>query len=171
MRIGETSKLLWTDIDYERRSIRVTPEKGSNPRILPMSTKLEAMLKTLQSTATSDHVFPRSVRNQRRVFTRQRKRIAWKLHNPRIKKITFHTFRHFKATMEYQKTKDILHVMRLLGHRSIQNTLIYTHLIDFKDDEYVSKVATSPDEACQLIDAGFSYVCQIDDAYIFRKRK
>ena len=26
--------------------------------------------------------------------------------------------------MEYHKTKDILHVMRMLGHRNIQNTLI-----------------------------------------------
>gem|GEM_PF-6169473 len=38
-----------------------------------------------------------------------------KLHNPRREKITFHTFRHFKATIECPKIKDILHVMRLLA--------------------------------------------------------
>jgi len=36
--------------------------------------------------------------------------------------IHFHTFRHWKATMEYYKTKAILHVMKVLGHKNINNT-------------------------------------------------
>jgi len=61
--------------------------------------------------------------------------------------------------------------MKLLGHRSISNTLIYTHLVDFKDDDYISKVATTAKEACQLVEAGFEYICKIDGSHIFRKRK
>jgi len=38
--------------------------------------------------------------------------------------------------MEYHKTKDILHVMQMLGHKNIMNTLKYTQLIDFKGDDY-----------------------------------
>jgi integrase len=171
VRIGEACQLQWIDIDLANRTIRVTPEKGSNPRMFQVSNKLTAMLMELQKTAKSEMVFPRNVRNQRRIFQRQRKKVAEKLENPGIDKITFHTFRHFKATMEYHKTKDILHVMEILGHRSINNTLIYTQLVDFKDDEYVSKVATTVKEACQLVEAGFEYVCQIDGAQIFRKRK
>ena len=38
--------------------------------------------------------------------------------------------------MEYHKTKDILYVMRLLSHKNINNTLVYTQLIDFQDNEY-----------------------------------
>jgi len=103
---------------------------------------------------------------------KQRRKIANKLKNPRILRITFHTFRRWKATMEYAKTKDILHVMRLLGHRNINNTLIYTQLVNFKDDEYVSKVATNAEEACQLVEAGFEYVCTTpENLMIFRKRK
>lgn len=171
VRIGEASQLKWIDVDLENGTLRVTPEKGSNPRMFQISNKLRAMLTELQRTATSEKVLPRSVRNQRRIFQRQRKKVAAKLHNPRIEKITFHTFRHFKATMEYHKTKDILHVMRILGHRSITNTLIYTHLVDFKDDEYVSKVANTAKEACQLVEAGFEYVCKVDSNHVFRKRK
>jgi len=63
---------------------------------------------------------------------RLRNRVAEKLKNPRIRRIHFHTFRHWKATTEYHKTRDILHVMKLLGHRNIQTTLIYTQLIDLK---------------------------------------
>jgi integrase len=77
----------------------------------------------------------------RTCFTRQRRRAAIKLGNPRLLQITFHTFRHWKATVEYHKTKDILHVMRLLGHKNIKNTLVYTQLIEFKNDEFVCKVA------------------------------
>jgi len=171
IRIGEACQLKWADIELENGTIRVTPEKGSDPRMFQISNKLKAMLIELQGTAVSDKVFTRCIRNQRRIFQRHRRKVAAKLHNPRIEKITFHTFRHFKATMEYHKTKDILHVMKLLGHRSISNTLIYTHLVDFKDDEYISKVATTAKEACQLVEAGFEYVCKIDDSHIFRKRK
>jgi hypothetical protein len=62
--------------------------------------------------------------------------------------------------------------MRLLGHKNINNTLIYTQLVDFKTDEYVTKVAANTDEACQLIEAGFEYVCTTpENLMIFKKRK
>ena len=52
-----------------------------------------------------------------------------------------------KATIEYQKTKDILHVQQLLGHRKIENTLKYTQFVHFNDDEeYVSKVAKNAEQ-------------------------
>jgi len=48
--------------------------------------------------------------------------ITHKLQNPRILKITFHTLRHWKDTMEYNRTKDILYVKQVLGHKRIENT-------------------------------------------------
>ena len=33
-------------------------------------------------------------------------------------------FRHWKATMEYAKTKDILYLMKMLGHKDIKTTLM-----------------------------------------------
>jgi hypothetical protein len=50
---------------------------------------------------------------------RPKKHITEKLQNPRLLQITFRTLRHWKATMEYHKTKDILNVINLLGHKSI----------------------------------------------------
>lgn len=74
--------------------------------------------------------------------------------------------------MEYAKTKDILHVMWVLGHKRIENTLIYTQLVEFRGDEYISKVARNAEEACAFIEAGFEYVCTTpDNIMIFRKRK
>ena len=78
---------------------------------------------------------------------------------------------HWKATMEYHKTKDILHVMQMLGHRNIKNTLKYTQLVNFQDDDYTCKVAKNPAEIKELIEAGFEYVTEQTGLKFFRKRK
>ena len=105
-------------------------------------------------------------------FNAQRKRSAEKLGNPRLLKIHFHTLRHWKATMEYHRTKDILYVMKLLGHKNIANTLIYTQLIEFEgDDKYYSAVAQNLEEAQKLIEIGFEYVCDHENMMLFGKRK
>lgn len=63
-------------------------------------------------------------------------------------------------------------MMNILGHKRIQNTLVYTQLVDFKNDGYVSKVAKNAEEACELIEAGFEYVCTTpENLMIFRRRK
>ena len=171
MRIGEAWRLKWVDVDFANNAVRVTPEKGSEPRIFRVSEKLMSMLRSLQKDSVDERVFPKSLKSQERLFYKARKRVSEKLKNPRIRQISFHTFRHWKATMEYSKTKDILHVMRLLGHKDIKNTLIYTQLISFGGDEYVAKVAHTEEEACKLVEAGFDYVCDFNGSKIFRKRK
>jgi len=172
MRAGEALRLTWADIDFVNRTVRVTPEKGSEPRIFKISNMLLEMLMKLKAKSNKDRVFCKDLHTVHKMFWRQRKRVAEKLGNPRIFQIHFHTFRHWKATMEYAKTKDILHVMKILGHKMIQNTLIYTQLVDLKTDEYISKVARNAGEACSLIEAGFEYVCTTPDSLmIFRKRK
>jgi len=60
----------------------------------------------------------------------------------------------------------------LLGHKSIKNTLIYTQLIEFDDnDQFVCKVTKTVNEASDLTESGFEFVCAMDDAKLFRKRK
>ena len=105
------------------------------------------------------------------MFQRGRKSLSLRLGNPKLQLISFRTLRHFKGTMEYHKTKDILHVMRILGHRNIQNTLVYTHLVSFESDEYVCKVAKNVEEAKGLIEGGFEYICEAEGYKLFRKRK
>jgi hypothetical protein len=72
--------------------------------------------------------------------------------------------------MEYHCTKDILYVMKLLGHKRIESTMFYTQLIDFSDHEYSCKVADSVEEAKALVEAGFEYVTSFEDHRLFRKR-
>ena len=74
-------------------------------------------------------------------------------------------------TKEISETKDILHVMKMLGHRNIQNTLLYTQLISFENDDYHAATAKTVQDAQKLIEAGFEYVCEFSDVKIFRRRK
>ena len=171
MRCGEAWQLEWINIDTENHTITVNnPEKHGNPRMIKVSGKLISMLKSLPKK--HERVFGEATLGTRRnVFNKQRRRIADKLKNPRIMKITFHTLRHWKATMEYHKTKDILHVKQLLGHRSINSTMLYTQLISFERDDFTCRVAKHEKEISELIEAGFEYVCDLNEAKFFRKPK
>jgi integrase len=178
MRCGEAWNSKWTDIDYEKNTIAVNaPEKHSKPRILKITNRLIAMLNQLPKN--SIYIFHRAEKDPitslvyaRTNFEGQRKQLAIKLQNPRLQQIHFHTLRHFYATKEYSRTKDILHVMRQLGHHNIMHTLRYTQLINFESDEYLCKVARNIKEAKELIEAGFDYVTKFNDNNaLFRKRK
>jgi hypothetical protein len=73
--------------------------------------------------------------------------------------------------MEYHKTKDILRVKQLLGHRNIQNMLIYIQLVNLESDEYHSATAKTIEEAKQLIESGFEFVTDMEGIKLFMKRK
>jgi integrase len=174
MRTGEAMKLKWTDIDFERRNVRIKPSKGGFPRILPISPRLVEMLKNLPKK--SEKVFPNRQDSMRSNFCHQRKIMARKLGNPRLVKIHFHTLRHWRATIEYHKTKDPVHVKEFLGHKSIVNTMIYIHIEyalfqDGQPEEFHVRVAKTPEEIKELLEAGFDYVLQKDNLAYFRKRK
>jgi len=117
MRSGEAKRLLWTDIDFERRTIVLNePEKNSLPRIWNPSPKLLSMLNVLPRKSLK--VFGDGpINSMKTTFIKARRRLAIKLQNPRLFQIHFHTLRHWKATMEYHRTKDLLHVMAFLGHK------------------------------------------------------
>jgi integrase len=171
-RAGEIYRLQWTEIDFEGRTISLIAEKNSNPRIFRISNKLYDMLRVYPKLKENIFCCYLSLNNLRRTFERQRKRLSVKLANPRLQKITIHTLRHWKGSTEYHKTKDILHVMQVLGHKNIKNTLLYTQLLTMeKDDSFVCKTAKEPKEIQELIELGFEYVCDLDCTKFFKKRK
>lgn len=174
MRCGEAAKVRWIDLDFEHKTVRVTPEKGSNPRILPISDKLIGMLSSMPKKA--ERVFPVTRCCISSNFYLQRKTIARKLGNPRLLKISFHTFRHWKGTMEYHKTKDIYHVKQLLGHRCMDSTMLYINIEqatfhNAPPEEFHVKAAETSEGIKDLLEAGFEFVLQKDGLAYFRKRK
>ena len=169
-RVGEALRFRWQDFDFEKSSVTINdPEKGSLPRVLPISPTLVAILNSL--SRKNNRIFGVSMNTVQSNFRRQRNRLAIKLKNPRLKQITFHTFRHFFATMLYAKTLSMRKVQQALGHKNINNTQIYTHLIDFKADEYEVQIAETIEEAKKLGEVGFEHYDTIENRHLYRKRK
>jgi len=175
MRSDEAKRLEWTNIDFEKNLVTLNePEKGSNPRMWKDSATLTAMLNMLPRESVK--IFGDGpINSMKSTFLKARKRLAFKFQNPRILKISFHTFRHWKATMLYHKTKDPYYVKQFLGHRCLSNTEIYINiertLFEEQNDEFTVKVAEKPDEIKGLLEVGFEYVCQKEGLVYLRKRK
>jgi integrase len=175
MRSGEAKRLCWTDLDFERQLITLNdPEKGSNPRVWKVSAKLVGMLNALPKNRL--RVFGTGpINSQKTTFYRARKRLAAKLQNPRLLRISFHTFRHWKATMLYHKTKDPYYVKEFLGHKSLKSTEIYITIertiFEPTSDEFTVRVVDNPDALKALLEVGFEYVCEQDALVFLRKRK
>ena len=69
--------------------------------------------------------------------------------------------------MLYHRTKDILHVKQQLGHKRLENTLVYTHLVNFGNEEFVCRVGKTVQEATALIESGFEYVTEMEGVKLF----
>ncbi len=83
-----------------------------------ISAKLSAMLNNLPRE--SQKLFGEGpITSVKTTFIKARRRLAAKLQNPRLIKISFHTFRHWKATTLYHQTKDPYYVKDFLGHKSL----------------------------------------------------
>jgi integrase len=155
-RAGEVWALKWVDVNSENTVTINNPEKGSRARKLKVSTRLVSLLSTLPKQEQS--VFKKrpkaSIESFRDYYIREKRKIASKTQNPNIRAITWKSLRHWKATIEYQRTKDIPCLRNILGHVNIQNTLVYTHLVNYSSEEFTCKAATSLDEAKTLIEQG-----------------
>jgi hypothetical protein len=77
--------------------------------------------------------------------------------------------------MEYHKTHNMMHVKTVLGHKSIQSTMLYINLepaaFATESNEFHVKVANILDEACKLMEVEFEYVTDMYGKKLFRKRK
>jgi hypothetical protein len=59
----------------------------------------------------------------------------------------------------------------MLGHKLLRYVLIYTQLVNVKDDGYTCRTARTIQEATKLIEGGFEYVTEMEGVKLFRKRK
>lgn len=177
MRSGEAWALKWEDFDLEKKTVTLNAEiveKHGRARQFRVSDRLIAMLSRLPKKGGKVWYGVKSLKVLRSSFSAQRQRLAFKLGNPNLKRITLHTFRYFYACKLYHDTKDILLVQSKLGHRNIQNTMVYTQLVDWDEpNQWISRRPTTTKEEDELIEAGFEYV-RYDDKLnvpIYRKRK
>jgi integrase len=173
-RIGELWRCKWTDIDEEKTTLKCNqPEKHCLPREVRISAKLLARLNKLPKE--NQYIFGNTLKSGIRTnYGYQRKALASKLNNPRLVLIHLHTFRHFHATKLYNETKSLLDVQARLGHRNINSTMIYTHIVQFDEESqnYHHAIAHNEKEAGELLDNGWTYILTTpQNIMMFRKRK
>lgn len=95
-------------------------------------------------------------------------------HKERIVKATNEIVEELSGLQESNRLgKETSHAC-MLGHKSVETTLIYIQLEDAlfqQSDEWTVKVAENIDKATKLLEAGFEYVMDMNDKKLFRKRK
>ncbi|MDH5595447.1 MAG: tyrosine-type recombinase/integrase [Candidatus Bathyarchaeota archaeon] len=175
LRPKELSDLKVKDIDIERRTIHPITAKHGAPRKLKISNSLTANIEThiqKYKLNTDDKIFVTDSVGYAKQYRHHRNRLAKRLNRPELKTIRLYDFRHYYATRLYAKTKDILLVKQQLGHKRIENTLIYTQLTAFnEEEEYTCKATNDKEEEMKLIENGFQYVKDTNGYSLYRKRK
>jgi integrase/recombinase XerD len=125
------------DVDFDNATLRIEHGKGNATRIVPLTESARSALKLYLEEARS--VFARET-TQTRLFVSSRSggplddadivRIVEKAaRRAKIKKhITPHTLRHTCATHLLKGHADIRQIQKLLGHRRLSSTEVYTHV-------------------------------------------
>ena len=130
LRVSEVVSLRVSDIDSERMVIRVEQGKGRKDRYAPMSERLLPVLRQYWKAARPPRwLFPGQDPNA--PLTRSSvERVFKKAKNDAgiTKSVTVHSLRHSFATHLLERGTDIRTIQRLLGHRSLSSTQIYTHV-------------------------------------------
>lgn len=145
-RRSEGLRLRWQDVDFEGGEIRIPPEadKIGQGRAIPMDPSLEAVLGRLKKARKvipvgkaadldrSDLIFTRKDRSPLtpKVLSLMMERTKRGLDLPRDRKriIGFHVLRHTCVSLLRQAGVDLADVGRIMGHRSLQTTMRYSHL-------------------------------------------
>ena len=132
LRRNELVYLEWTDIDFEKKQIRVVnkqahPTKSYRPRYIPIDNKLIDVLGSIPRSSSSPYVFLTERDTQRtNNLIVNLKRAARKAGIG--KNVTIHMLRHTYASQLVMAGVDLPSVQALLGHADIHTTMRYAHL-------------------------------------------
>lgn len=144
-RLREATLLTWVDVDLDRKpraAVRFMETKSGKPRGVPLSTRVEEMLRQLKAECPE---------GEGRVFlyrpvgrggvgsgeTRRGKAVpfnnpfsTWDTARKRVglDDMNLHDLRHTFASRLVMRGVPLLTVSKLLGHHSIQMTMRYAHL-------------------------------------------
>ena len=136
LRNGELCKLRVLDLDFDRGTIRVSQGKGRSDRLVMLPvTFVEVLKRKCADLDKGDWIFPSfNHRKNRHMSPRTLQR--WVITATELagvsKQVTHHSFRHAFATHLLENGTDIRFIQKLLGHRRLETTTIYTHVAKLK---------------------------------------
>jgi integrase/recombinase XerD len=123
MRRQELVDLKMRNVDRNNWTIFVPGVKGSRGRNFPIPKTILSEFKHYINTcerSLDDSLFPLSYRQIQTLWDKVR---------PRGKKLGVHCLRHTFAIKLFKHSRDIKLVQTCLGHRSIQNTMVYADYV------------------------------------------
>lgn len=136
MRYSDISKLTWEEVQYSKNEgycVRFKQQKTDRPLTLPIS---EEALEFLGEKGLEKGKIFLNLKK----WDFDRLLPIWVKDAGIEKHITFHCFRHTYATLQMAAGTDIFTVSKMLGHKSIKTTQIYTKIIDEKKRETTNRI-------------------------------
>ncbi|MBU1168096.1 MAG: site-specific integrase [Proteobacteria bacterium] len=131
MRRGELFKLQWSDIDFEKKFIRIRDPKGGKGQSIPLNKLTEELLLSHRRTK-SPFVFPGRNGKQRTNAQKSINNIKEKAGLPKEIR-PLHSLRHTFATMLANSGEvDMYTLQKLTTHKGPQMLQRYAHLRDAK---------------------------------------
>ena len=137
IRLAEMARLTIHDADYKNGFVRVTKGKGGKDRVVPLGRKacdyvreyLQKVRSEWSKTNRDERALWLSYRDPHGPLKSQAIAVMVKHYGRKAglpKNITPHVWRHTCATHLVADGANIAYVQRLLGHRSLRTTQIYT---------------------------------------------
>jgi integrase len=123
MRKGELLSLRWDQINFEQGIISLLDTKNHERRDIRMNETVKTALKAIEKK--SPYVF---CNGDGETFANVRRSFETALRKSTIKDFRFHDLRHTFASTLVMAGVDIMTVKELLGHKTLEMTLRYSHL-------------------------------------------
>jgi len=147
LRASEIGLLRVEDLDLKNYRIKIHRLKGSLDSIHPLDPKEVSLLKSYLRTRKDNLpvLFPsnRGTPISRITLYKKMRKYAEEAGIPKEKR-HFHVLKHSIATHLLDAGADIMFVKDWLGHKNIQNTIIYSQLTSKTRDEQARRLFASP---------------------------
>jgi integrase len=121
-RASEVLSIRKADLDPSNKSVKIIGLKGSRDRVLRLNDQVWTLLFDYMNTVAGENIFDFGLRQAYRI---------WCKYRPVKKKL--HCLRHTCAIETYKRTKDLLLVKLVLGHKSLKNTMVYLEHLERKE--------------------------------------
>ena len=124
LRLNELIDIRWEDVDADRSLIHIKEGKGEKDRVVFLHEKLKVLINGNKNGLIfqSDRGKEYNKRTIQQIVKNASKKAGIK------KKISPHSLRHSFATHLLEGGADIRYIQKLLGHKNLQTTQVYTHV-------------------------------------------
>lgn len=129
MRMGEQYSLRWSQVSFERRQIHLPKTKNGHPRTLPLNTVALAAMEQMRGRGKPPGTAPVFLSTwSGDALQGSRGWFPTALEEAKIDGYTWHCNRHTFASRLVMAGVDLRTVAELLGHRTLQMVMRYSHL-------------------------------------------